>query len=396
MEVVVKSMSALAGKCLLFVCLSVLFLAPFVSAAPPDEPIRIGVVLSISGWGGFMGTPAKEAFEALTENINRNGGVLGRKLELIIEDDQSNPTNAVIAVTKLIRDRKVSLIMGPTMTDAGMAMIPVCEQEKTPFVATCPLTGTFKKFTFMLGPGDVRSAQHILEYAVKDLGKKRIALFHGTDNYGMTAAKTLKQEIARYPEASFVIEEKFEIADTNMIPQLTLIKSANPDLLILYTAGTTAAIIAKNYKQMGIKVPVLGSSGMAIPQFLKIAGPIAEESKWTILGTRALVGEKFPESAPFRRNLYDPLKRVIRNKYGSSKEIVTFYTGPYDAMNVVVEALKLAGTDNREQLRDALEKVRVPEGFLGVWECSSDDHQAARKDVMIPLYVKNGEWFPVD
>ncbi len=343
-----------------------------------------------------MGTPAKEAFEAIVDNINHNGGVIGKKLELIVEDDQSIPTNAVVAVTKLIRDRNVSLVMGPTMTDAGMAMIPVFEQERTPYIATCPLTGKFKKYTFMLGPGDVRSAQHLMEYAVKDLGKKRIALFHGTDNYGMTAAKTLKQEIARYPEASFVIEEKFEIADTNMVPQLTRIKSANPDLLILYTAGTTAAIIAKNYKQMGIKAPVLGSSGMAIPQFLKIAGPIAEESKWTILGTRALVGDKFPESHPFRKNLYDPMKRVIRNKFGSSKEIVTFHTAPYDVMNVVVEALKLAGTDNREQLRDALEKVKVPEGFLGTWECSPDDHQAARKDVMIPLCIKNGEWFPVN
>jgi branched-chain amino acid transport system substrate-binding protein len=392
----VKRKTKAAGTYLLLLCLFVLFSSSFVGAASSGDPIRIGVVLSVSGWGGFMGTPAKEAYEAIVENINNSGGVIGKKLELIIEDDQSIPTNAVVAVTKLIRDRKVSLVMGPTMTDAGMAMIPLCEQEKTPYIATCPLTGTFKKYTFMLGPGDVRAAQHLMEYAVKDLGKKRIALFHGTDNYGMTAAKTLKQEIARYPEASFVIEEKFEIADTNMIPQLTQIKSANPDLIILYTAGTTGGIIAKNYKQLGIKVPVLGSSGMAIPQFLKIAGPIAEESKWTILGTRALVGEKFPESNAFRKTLYDPLKRLIRNKFGNSKEIVTFYTGPYDAMNVVVEAFKLAGTDNREQLRDALEKVRVPEGFLGTWECSPDDHQAARKDVMIPLCVKSGEWFPVN
>jgi branched-chain amino acid transport system substrate-binding protein len=390
-----KHATAVMGKCAIIICLSVLFLIPLVRSSSAEEPIRIGVILSITGWGGFMGTPAKEAFEAIVDNINHSGGVIGRKVELIVEDDQSVPTNALVAATKLIRDRKVSLIMGPTMTDAGMAMIPLCEQEKTPFIATCPLTGTFKKYTFMLGPGDVKSAAHLMEYAVKDLGKKKIALFHGTDNYGMTAAKILKQEIARYPEASFVIEEKFEIADTNMIPQLTRIKSANPDLMILYTAGTTAAIVAKNYKQMGIKAPVLGSSGMAIPQFLKIAGPIAEESKWTVLGTRALVGEKFPESNAFRKILYDPMKRVIRNKFGNSKEIVTFHTGPYDAMNVVVEALKLAGTDNREQLRDALENVKVPEGFLGTWECSPDDHQAAKKDVMIPLCVKNGEWFPV-
>jgi branched-chain amino acid transport system substrate-binding protein len=228
------------------------------------------------------------------------------------------------------------------------------------------------------------------------MGKKRIALFHGTDNYGTTAAKTLNNEISRYPEASIVIEEKFEVADTNMIPQLTRIKSANPDLLIIYTAGTTGAIIAKNYKQMGLKVPVLASSGMAIPQFVKIAGPIAEEYKWVILGTRVLVGEKFPESHAFRKTLYDPLKTIIKSKFGDSKEIVTFHVGPFDGMRALVEALKAGGTDGREQLRDALEKVRVSEGFLGTWECSPDDHQAAKKDVMIPLVIKNGEWFPYE
>jgi branched-chain amino acid transport system substrate-binding protein len=356
------------------------------------EPIRIGAVLTTTGWGGFMGTPMKEALEALIEDANRKGGVLGRQLELFIEDDQSNPTNAVVAATKLIRDRKVAVLLGPTITDSGMAMIPVCEQETTPFLVIGPLVSVLKKWTFLLGPGDARAAQHYVEYAVKTMHAKRIALVHATDNYGNTAAKVLAKEMGRYPEASIVVQEKFELSDTNMVPQMTRIKSANPDLIMLYATGTSGSVVAKNYKQLGLTVPVLGSAGMAIPEFLKLSGSIAEEGKWVFLGSNMLAAPGLPESDPFRKNLYDPLKRAIRQKFGESKDVSIFHAGPFDGMRVLVRALKTAGTDNRAALRDALEKIRIPDGLVGGFECSPTDHQAAKIDPSVPLIIKNGEW----
>ena len=390
-----RTIPSFAARAVVFVCL----LCPLVvlSVDRPlsaSEPIRIGAVLTVTGWGAFMGTPTKEAFEALTEDINKKGGVLGRQLELIVEDDKSNPTNAVIAATKLVRDRNVAILTGPTITDSGMAMIPVCEQEKTPFLVIGPVVSTLKKWTFIIGPGDTRSAQHFLEYAVKNMGGKRLALIHGTDNYGATAARVLSKEISRYPEASIVIEEKFELSDTNMVPQMTKIKAANPDVLMIYGAGTTGSVIAKNYKQLGMTTPVLGSSGMSIPEFAKMSGSIAEEHKWIMLGSNILAGEKYPESHPFRKVLYDPLKQALKRKFGQSKEPGVFHAGPFDGMRILVEALKQAGTDDRAALRDALEKVRIPDGFVGGFECTPEDHQGAKKDPFIPLIIKNGEWFP--
>ncbi len=339
-----------------------------------------------------MGTPMKESLEAMVDDVNRKGGVLGRQLELLVEDDKSNPTNAVISATKLIRDRKVAVIMGPSITDSGMAMIPVCEQEKVPFLAIGPLVSQLRKWTFLLGPGDARAAQRYVEYAVKTMGAKRLALIHGTDNYGMVAAKVLANEIRRFPEASIVIEEKFELSDTNMVPQLTRIKSASPDLLMLYGAGTSAAVVAKNCKQIGMNVRVLGSSGVAIPEFAKLAGSIAEEGKWVFIGSPIIAAERLPASHPFRKNLYDPLKRAIKQKFGESKEMSVFYAGSFDGMRVLVEALKAAGSDDRTALRDALERIKLPDGCVGGSDCSPDDHQAAKKDANVPLVIKNGEW----
>lgn len=106
--------------------------------AAAAEPIKLGVVFSITGWGGFIGSPMKDAAIAVVEDVNKKGGVLGRPIELLIEDDQSNPTNAVVAATKLIKDQKVAAIIGPSITDSGRAIIPLCEQEQVPFCRDRP------------------------------------------------------------------------------------------------------------------------------------------------------------------------------------------------------------------------------------------------------------------
>src|SRR5512139_1085108 len=106
----------------------------FVEARPltAAEPIKIGAVLAITGWAGNFGTPQKEGITIVAEEANRRGGVLGRQIEVYFEDDQSNPTNSAIAATKLIRDKKVSFVIGSTLTVFCMAMIPICEREQVP------------------------------------------------------------------------------------------------------------------------------------------------------------------------------------------------------------------------------------------------------------------------
>jgi branched-chain amino acid transport system substrate-binding protein len=361
-----------------------------VSAA---DNIRIGAVFSVSGWAGFIGAPEKDGVVAVVEDINAKGGILGKKIELLFEDDNSNPTNAVVAATKLIKDRGVSIIVGPSLTDSAMAMIPVCEQEKVPFVVTGPVVSPLKKWIFLIGPGDVRGASHVLEYAIKGMGAKKIALLHDTANYGMTGAKIVNKEIGQYPGAAIAIQEKFEPADTNMVPQMTKIKSANPDLLILYTTGGPAAVIAKNYKQLGMTTPVLGSNAVPVGEFAKLAGAIAEESKWVLMGSKAAVATRLAANDPYRKDLYDPFNKLIKAKYGDTKDANIFHTLGYDGIGVAIEALRTAGSTNRDAVRDSLEKIKF-QGFLGEFACTTKDHQGARKDPMIPLIVKGGDYWP--
>lgn len=357
------------------------------------ESIRIGTIFSITGWAGFIGTPQKEFFTAMIEDINSKGGIKGRPLELYYEDDKSVPTNAVIAVTKLIKDKKVLAIVGTSTSDSALAIVPTCEKEKIPFINSGPAKVPFKKWIFSCGPGDVRGAIHVIDYAVKDLGAKRIALLNSSDAYGMLGQNVIKSQIREYRGVSIVRHERFEITDTNMIPQLMKIKASDPDLIIVYTTGAAAAVIAKNYKQLGMTDQVLGSNAITMPDFVKVAGDIAAESKWIFLSQPMMIAEKMSPDDPFRTKVYDPVKKMMQAKYGPSTQITLFHGSSYDAIAGIAEAIKIADKIDRDSIRDALEKVKV-DGFLGTFAPTEKDHQAAPVDPMRPMVFKNGEWFP--
>lgn len=365
----------------------------FLKPAQAAEPIRIGVVLSISGWGGAIGTPEREAMVVVAEDVNRKGGVMGRPIELLVEDDQSSPTTAVIAATKLARDEKVCMVLGPSISDSGMAMIPIMEKEEVPFPVSGPVITPYKKWVFNVTPNDIINSSQLVEYAVNGMGGKRIAVIHDTSKFGMTGWKVFQDEMKKYPGASIVIEEQFATTDTTVVPQLSKIKAANPDLMLVQTPGAQAAVVAKGYKQLGLKVKVAGPPGMASPEFLKIAGPIAEESGWILMGDRILVGDKLPPDEPYRKNVYDPFKKLIKDKYGESRMLSVFHAVGHDGIRIGIAALQLAGSDDRAAIRNALEKVKY-EGMLGNFVGSPDDHTGFRRSTCIPVIIKGNEYVP--
>jgi branched-chain amino acid transport system substrate-binding protein len=354
------------------------------------EPIKIGVVACLSGPMAFVGQPMKEAITAIFDDLNKKGGVLGRQVEVLVENDSGNTANAVIAATKLIRDENVSLIIGASAADAG-AIVPLVEREQVPMLAANPLVVPFRKHVFLLGPGDERGAAHIMEFVIKKLGAKKIGILRDTGKFGTQGSKYYRQEIAKYPDSSIIIEESMDVTDTNVIPQLTKIKAAKPDILIIHS--TSNGPIPKAYKQLGMTVPVYGSHAMPSPEFLKQGGAIAEENRWIMCASKSLFAEELPANDPFRKNVYEPFKKALQAKYGPDKGIHVFHAASGDAAMVTIEALRIAGTDNRAALRDALEKVRY-DGFLGEFACSPTDHQGSPRDTMPEMVVKDGKFVP--
>ena len=354
------------------------------------EPIKIGAVFAISGWAGFLGTPEKEAVEIVTEDVNRKGGVLGRQIEVYFEDDQSNPTNSALAVTKLVRDKKVSCVIGTSFTNGCMAMIPVCEREEVAMLPPTPVTVPFNKWVFCVLIDNARHGEGMLKFMVETLGAKKIALLHSTSIGDVVGVKAVEENVGKYG-ATIVIKEQFEQKDTNMVPQLTKIKAARPDAILLYGNAAPASVIAKNYQQLGMETPVVCSWGVSSKDFARLAGKTVAGRPWIAFGLKILYAEKLPPDDPWRKNLYEPFKKAQMEKFG--KEVQTFAANAHDALRIAVEALKISGTDNRAALRDALEKVRY-QGLAGDFACSPTDHIGMPVESVVPQIIKDGEYWP--
>ena len=361
-----------------------------ISAA---EPIKIGAVFPINGWAGFLGTPQKEALEIVTEDVNRKGGVLGRQIEVYYEDDQSNPTTSAVAVTKLIRDKKVSCIIGSSFTNGCMAMIPICEREEVPMLPPTPVAIPFNKWVYCVLIDNARHGAGMLKFMVETFGSRKIALLHSTSIGDVMGVKAVEENISKFSNygASIVIKEQFEQADTNMIPQLTKIKAARPDAILLYGNAAPASVIAKNYQQLGMETPVVCSWGVASKDFARLVGKVVGERPWIIFGLKILYAEKLPPDDPWRKNLYEPFKKAQMEKFG--KEVQTFAANAHDALRIVVEALKIAGTDDRAALRDAIEKVKY-QGLAGDFVVTSTDHIGMPVESVVPQIIKDGEFWP--
>ncbi len=379
--------------------LSFVFTWVLASAVTPllaAEPIRIGAIFSVTGWAAAIGTPPKEAVQVLVDDINRKGGILGRQIEVYYEDDQSNPTNSAVAATKLVRDKHVDILIASTLTVFTMPVIPVVEREQVPllaFGAGHEITVPLKKWVFRIPLTDYRLSPMMLKFASETWGAKRIALLHSTDSSGVMGAKGVVDTVANYG-ATIVATERFETTDLNMIPQLTKIKAANPDAIVLYTSAPPAAVIAKNYQQLGLKIPVITNHGVPTPEFLNIAGkiPDVEGGRWVCLGPKTIFAQSISPDDPYRKNIYDPFRKLLKEKYPKS-EVTSFCANGYDAMNIIFQALNIAGSSNRAALRDALEKVKF-RGLNSVYVYTPTDHDGQTGEGYDPIMIKDGKFLP--
>jgi branched-chain amino acid transport system substrate-binding protein len=328
----------------------------------------------------------------MVERLNRQGGIIGKQIELYFEDDQSNPTNAALSATKLIRDKKVSVLLSATLVVCEMAMVPICENEEVPAVVFSPLTIPTKKWSFLVAPTDYRLGLRMLKFATETLGVKKLALMHTTDTYGINGTQAFVENADKYG-ASIVITEKFEPADTNVIPQLTKIKAARPDAIILYATSTPSTVVAKNYHQLGMDTYVIGGGGMPSVEFLKVAGKFAEGGRWIPFGTKNLYADLLPRDDPWRKTLYDPFMDGMRERWGKT-EYTQFYGNVNDAMTITFQGIRNAGKDDRAAIRDGLEKVTYKGGFMGDYAYSPTDHDGTKGEAFIPVIIKDGKWAP--
>lgn len=368
----------------LAVSLVTLLVAAVAMAA---DPIRIGALFAVTGPASFLGEPEKNTLEMLVKETNAKGGIAGRKVELVVYDTQGDVTKSVQLATKLIKNDKVSVIVGPSTTGESMAVIPVAEKEKVPLIscaAGIKITDPVKKWVFKTPANDHVAAEKILIQAAK-LKQKNLAIITVSDGFGSSGREQLKA-LAGKKGFRIVADEVYGPKDTDMTAQLTKIKAAKPDAVVCWGTNPGPAIIARNVKQLGMKIPLYMSHGVASKKFIELAGADAAEGIMLPAG-KLTIYDKLPKNDPQLKLLRD-YDQAYKKGYGI--EASTFGGYAYDAFLLISNALKKGATT--EQIRDGIEHSKKIASVSGIFSMSPSDHNGLDLSAFEMVRITKGDW----
>ena len=353
------------------------------------DPIKIGSVLSVTGPAAFLGDPELKTLQLYVDDLNKKGGVLGRPLQLVHYDDGSDANKANGFTKRLIEDDKVDVLVGGTTTGATMSSVPLAEKAGIPFISLAGavvIVEPVKKWVFKTPHTDRMAAEKVFE-DMKKRGLTKVALLSETSGFGASGKKETEGVAAKYG-ITLVANETYGPKDTDMSPQLTKIKTApGVQAVFVFGLGQGPAIVTKNYKQLGITLPLYQSHGVASDEFLKLAGPAAEGVR--LPSPAQLIPEKLPANDP-QKPIVTAYDKAYKAAYKT--DVSTFGGYAYDGLMLAVDAIKRAGSTDKAKVRDALEATKGFVATSGTFNMSPTDHMGLDLSAFRMLEVKNGNW----
>jgi branched-chain amino acid transport system substrate-binding protein len=375
-------------KSFLTACSAVCILLLSVTAAMAAGTIKIGGLFAVTGPASFLGEPEKKTLEMLVNEANAKGGINGMKLEAVIYDTGGDATKAVQLATKLIKDDKVTAIIGPSTTGESMAVIPLAEKEKIPLIscaAGIKITDPVKHWVFKTPANDHVAAEKILNFMTKQK-QKTFALLTVTDGFGSSGREQIKT-LAAQKGFKIVADEVYGPKDTDMTAQLTKIRGIKPDAIICWGTNPGPAVITKNVKQLGIKIPLYMSHGVASKKFIELAGAEAAEGVMLPAGKLAIY-DALPKSDT-QAKLLREYDHAYKKTYGV--EASTFGGYAYDAFLLVTGAIKKVGP-SAEQIRNGIEQTHKLVSISGVFNMSPKDHNGLDLSAFEMVRIVKGDW----
>jgi len=332
-------------------------LALMAGPAKAEDTLKLGLVAAMSGQSAKSGEAIVRGLSLAIDEINAKGGVLGKKVELLVRDDESNPAKGVVAARELVQREKVAAFFGGLDTPVSVAIVPFANQSKVPFMgvwaAGTPITqnGAAENYVFRVSAVDDLVDVALVDYAAKKYDAKKPGLILINNPWGESNEKGLKAALAA-KSLPYVGIEKFETNDVDVVPQLSRLKQAGTDVLLLVANVAPSAQVVKSLDRMSWNVPIVSHWGPSGGRFTELAGPSAE--KVHFIQTFSFSGNPSPKAVA----VLDALKK----KYPEIKSLadVTPAVGianAYDAMHLTALAIAKAGSTEGSKLR---------EGFLGI------------------------------
>lgn len=364
---------------------SLFSLGVLAAANDSASEIRIGQIVSLTGPAAPFGIPERDTVQYQVKQANDGGGIHGHKVVHFVEDDESNPTVAARAARKLILDKKVDVIIGPTTGTMSFAVGPIAAQYQVPFLApqgTVTVTNKdtgFYDWIFRSSITDKITIVDAVDY-MKGKGYKRVGLFYQEDAYGKAAAKLFNELADQHNHISLVAETSAQLSASNLSVQATKLLSANPDVIYVQSDSVSAgAAILRALYEKSTDVPVMVASGMGMQAFIDAAGQAADGV--VSIGS---IGWDKPSAEQAR----------FMEGYGQPKGFSEALAGTgFLAIQGAVKNIE--GEITGAKLRDALEGLCPFPTMIGSDGCySPSDHDGGMHGVN--LKVVDGKWVTFD
>lgn len=359
------------------------------AAGSASAQIKIGSVLAVTGPASFLGDPEEKTLKQYVDRINEAGGVNGETIELFVYDDGGDANKARTLATRLIEDDGIVAMVGGSTTGSTMAMAPLFEDARIPFISLAGavvIIDPVKPWVFKTPHTDRMACDKIFEDMEKR-GIAKVGMISGTGGFGKSMRGQCLDVAGEYG-IEVLADETYGPKDSDMTPQLTNIRNAQGIEAVLNTGfGQGPAIVTRNYKQLGIEVPLYQSHGVASKSFIELAGDAAEGVR--LPAAALLVAEQLPDDDP-QKPVVTGYKQAFEAEW--EQPVSTFGGHAYDGLMILVEAMKRAGTSEPAAVRDAIEQTRGFMGTAGEVNMSAEDHLGLDLSAFRMLEIKDGDW----
>jgi branched-chain amino acid transport system substrate-binding protein len=343
-------------------------------------PIRVGVFMDLSGQTSSFGQASVNGMKLAAAEINAAGGVLGRPLELVIEDDQGRPEQAATVVTKLVNQDKVVAILGEVASSNSLAAAPIAQQAAVPMItpsSTNPKVTQVGDYVFRVCFIDPFQGEAMARFAATTLGAKTAAILLDVNSDYSRGLTQFFTEAFTAAGGSIVDTQSYTQTDRDFSGQLTAVRAKQPDVIYIPGYYTQAGVIARQARQLGITQPLLGGDGWDAPQLFELGGDALE-------GAFLTNHYSVDDPSPVIQAFVEKFKATYGGTVPDAMAVLA-----YDATKVLADALGRAGSTAGPALRDAIAATRDFPGVAG--NITINAERNADKPITV-LEIKSGKF----
>ncbi|GAA2205492.1 ABC transporter substrate-binding protein [Nonomuraea monospora] len=357
------------------------------SSGGQSDPIKVGLIVSLTGNYTPLGSEDKKAVELAVEQVNAQGGLLGRKVELVTRDDKTAPDQGIVAYNQI--KGEIDALIGPVFSNSALAVEPLAQRDKMPYLSLAPAqeqVEPIKSYIFVTPALSSMYAERYLQY-IQAEGIKTIAVaWDSKSAYSVSGHKSMVALAPKYG-VTIAVDEPYETTTSDFSPVFTHVRESKAEALVFWGSGAPGVTAAKQYAASGLKTPLFLTASQASKLWLEPMGAQAEGM--TVQSAIGVVGDHLPDGK--QKQVIDQMATPYEQKHGYPPP--QFAQDGYSASLLLFEAIRKANSTDKTKIQQALEAMDLitPNGRF---RYSPTDHSGLSPEFISVNTVQNGQFVP--